>query len=137
MLESALSVVRSYGLGCSATCEELLAYLSGPTYTGDTVALEEVLGDELLFLHEVAEACILKSMGYELSESTATRAYPDTYKAHLEAMEVELREAARRELMNHVVARCRDLESYLEDPLLPEHLRPAVHALIGEFCADK
>ena len=133
-LRAALEVLRSYGLECSLTCGELLAYLSGPTYTGDAVTAEQVMSNDLLFLHEVAEACILKSMGYVVDESTATRAYPDTYRAHLKAMEVELLEAEKRGRLDHVAERCRDLESYVEDPLLPEDLRPALAGLAQRHC---
>jgi hypothetical protein len=129
-----LEVLRGYGLECSLTCGELLAYLSGPTYTGDRVTAEQVVSDDLLFLHEVAEACILKGMGYVVDESTATRAYPDTYRAHLKAMEVELLEAEKRGRLDHVAERCRDLESYVEDPLLPEDLRPVLAELAQRHC---
>jgi len=52
-----------------------------------------VLGSDILMLHEVAEICTLKSMGYRVDENTIVRAYPDTYREHLEALRVELREA--------------------------------------------
>jgi len=133
-LEGALTLLKGYGIECDLTCGELLAYLSGPTYTGDTVAAEQIASDDLLFLHEVAEACILKSMGYEVDEGTAVRSYPDAYRAHLRAIEVELREAERRERTDHVRERCRDLESYIEDPLLPEDTRPAVAELLRRHC---
>lgn len=133
-LKAALEVLRGYGLECSLTCGELLAYLSGPTYTGDRVTAEQVMNSDLLFLHEVAEACILKGMGYVVDESAVTRAYPDTYRAHLKAMEVELLEAEKRGRLDHVAERCRDLESYVEDPLLPEDLRPALAELAQRYC---
>ena len=68
--------MRGYGIECDLTCSELLAYLSEPTYTGDTVTAEQAACDDLLSLHDVAEACILKSKGYEVGEGTAAQGCP-------------------------------------------------------------
>jgi len=93
-----------------------------------------VLGSDILMLHEVAEICALKFMGYSIDENTIVKAYPDTYRAHLEAMRIELREASEEGLNEWVRARCRDLQTYLEDPYLLKSLEGAVRNLIEEFC---
>ncbi len=93
-LSSTLNRLReAYGITCNLSVEELTSYLEAPSYEDDTLSMAEILGDELLLLHEVAEACILKAQGYAISRNTVISAYPATYGAHLSAMEVELEEA--------------------------------------------
>jgi len=134
-LSSTLNRLReAYGIACNLSVEELTSYLEAPSYENDTLSVAEILGDELLLLHEVAEACILKAQGYAISRNAVISAYPDTYRAHLQAMEVELEEATRRGLSHHRDMRCRDLASYLEDPMLPEELRPKVYSLLEKYC---
>ena len=71
-------------------------YLEGPSYEDDTVHLSNILDNELFFLHEVAEICFLKEIGYKITRSTIMEAYPDTYHVHLKALKVELNEARKR-----------------------------------------
>jgi len=96
-----------------------------------------VLSSDILMLHEVAEICILKSMGYSIDENTIIRAYSDTYRAHLEALRIELREAREEGLNGWVEVRCRDLQTYLEDPYLPKSLEEVVRGLIEDLCPDQ
>lgn len=62
-LHSALRTLLAYGIECSVSLEELVAHFTRPTYMGDTIGLSDVLSNELLLLHEVAEMRILKKMG--------------------------------------------------------------------------
>jgi len=133
-IRRALNRLSRYGIACSISVDEFSAYLRGPTYSGDRTPAEEVLSSDILMLHEIAEICMLKSMGYSIDENTIIRAYPDTYWAHLEALRVELREAREEGLNEWVKARCRDLRTYLEDPYLPKSLEGVVRSLIKEFC---
>jgi len=73
-------------------------------------------------LHEVAEICTLKSVGYSIDENTNLRAYPDTYREHLEVMRIELKEASEESLNEWIKTRCRDSRTYLKDPYLPKSL---------------
>ncbi len=132
-----LSILREvYRIRCSLTPNELLTYITAPTYEEDKIAPKEILSNDLLLLHGVAEACELKGIGHEISEDIFIRAYPDTYRAHLAAMRVEMEEARRKGLINHVRRRCVDLSSYLEDPHLPRDLRAEVWELMREFCSS-
>jgi len=136
-IRRALDRLSRYGVVCSIGVDELLAYLRGPTYSGDRTPAEAVLSSDILMLHEVAEICILKSMGYSIDENTVLRAYPDTYRVHLEALRVELREAFEEGLNEWVEARCRDLQTYLKDPHLPKSLEGVVRSLIEDFCSGQ
>ncbi|MEB3759322.1 MAG: hypothetical protein GSR81_00560 [Desulfurococcales archaeon] len=73
-------------------------------------------------------------MGYDLSRNTTIGAYPNTYLAHLKALEIELLEAAKRKLDKWIEQRCKDLKSYLNDPHLPSILEDRVYELINRFC---
>ncbi|MEB3778904.1 MAG: hypothetical protein GSR85_01535 [Desulfurococcales archaeon] len=76
----------------------------------------------------------MKKMSHKISSNTIMGTYPDTYLAHLKAIEIELSEAKRRRLYGWVKKRCKDLKSYLDDPHLPSNLESLVHELIGRFC---
>ena len=134
-LTSVLGVLLRYGVQCNVSFEELLAYLEGPSYEDDTTQLNDILSDELLLLHEVAEICFLKRMGYIISKNTIMEAYPDTYRAHLEALDLELAEAKRLGKYDWIMRRCRDLASYLNDPYLPSSLEAFVCKLISLYCS--
>jgi len=128
-------LAEKHGIQCNVSLEELLAYLSGPSYEDDRTSLNKILEEELLLLHEVVEICFLKNMSYKINEATIQYAYPDTYRAHLEAMSIELDEAKRIGRISWVEKRCRDLEEYLDDPHLPRNLEPLVHMLINSYCS--
>ena len=134
-IEDALRILsEKYGAGCEVSFGELLAYLSGPTYEDDLISLDQVLNEDLLLLHELAEICILKKMGHRINRNTVMNAYPDTYQAHLEAMRIELSEAERMGQLSWIEGRCRDLGRYLGDQHLPRNLEPLVHQLIKQYC---
>ncbi len=124
----------AYGIDCDLSCGELLDYLSGSIYEEDTVGVEEVFSNEILLLHEVAEACILKSMRYGVGWETVMEAYPHTYSVHLKAMDVELSEALKRGNLEHVRRRCVDLHSYLSDSYLLGDLVSMVSEPIVKYC---
>ncbi len=56
-------------------CRELVEYMQGLTYEEDEIGLDEVLGNDLLLLHETVEICMLKQLGYKIDGGTVIRAY--------------------------------------------------------------
>ncbi len=136
LIKNAVEKLRSMGLDCSVSLKEFMAYISVPTYEDEKTSIDDILGNEFLILHEVAEICFLKNMGYKIDEKVIMNAYPRTYEAHLKAMEIELKEAQKKGSIEWVEKRCRDLESYWEDPMLPLHLRPLLARLLRIFCID-
>ncbi len=135
-LVSILSLLLKYGVQCNVSSGELLTYLQSPTYESNAVKLEEILNNELLLLHEVAEICFLKRMGHTISRDIIINAYPDTYYAHLTAMDIELAEAERQGKQDWITRRCKDLEGYLNDPYLPTSLEALVYKLINKYCNE-
>ncbi len=57
-----------------------------------------------------------RKMVYKLNSEMIIKAYPDTYKAHLEALNVELAYARKQGRTDWINRRFIDLKSYLEDP---------------------
>ncbi len=127
-------ILREYGVQCSISPEELLVYLRAPSYEDDTVKLDEIINNKLLLLHEIAEICFLKEMGYKITRNIVIEAYPDTYYAHLEALRIELAEAGKLGRHDWIARQCIDLVSYLDDPYLPSSLESTVYKLITRYC---
>ena len=65
----------------------------------------------------------------------AEKNIPTVYRAHLDALEQELRLARLRGDKRWIELRLHDLASYLEDPYLPVKLRPRVQILIDRWKA--
>ena len=110
-LARVLRLLLKYGVQCDVSPDELAAYLESPTYENNAVKPEEILNNELLLLHEVAEICFLKKMGHVISRNIIINAYPDTYYAHLKAIDVELAEAERQDKSDWIARRCEDLKT--------------------------
>ncbi len=125
--------LASLGFECKVSPKELLTYLEAPTYESEATPLEEVLENRYLLIHELVEVTLLKQRGYVIDRNVVRHAYPYTYEAHLEAMDVELSLALREGDMAWVERRVRDLRSYLEDPLLPSGLAGRVKLLIEKY----
>jgi len=64
-------------------------------------------------------------------------AYPDSYKAHIEAMREELEKAKINGEVEWINRRCIDLKSYLDDPLLPKDMAPVIKSIIKEYCSGQ
>jgi len=136
LLTKARSIVeRCLQVKCQIDCETIKIYLLAPTYEGDLVKPEAIMQDFFLFLHEVAEICILTSWGYKITPDIIVKAYPNTYKAHLLALRVELDEAVKAGKVGHLERRCKDLKSYLRDLWLPKSLVNDVNSLIKQYCS--
>ncbi len=133
-LNKILGILLKQKIKCRISDGELLEYLKAPTYEKDLIQLNEILNEELLLLHEVAEVCILKNMGYGISKNIFKEAYPDTYKAHLEALNIELAEAERQSRLDWIDKRCKDLFTYLSDPYLPSNFKDFIHKLTLRYC---
>ncbi len=130
-------ISRKYSIPCRVDADELLVYLNAESYEEDTTSIDEILGNELLLFHELVEICILKSMGYRITPFIFKEAYPDSYKAHIEAMREELEKAKINGEVEWINRRCIDLKSYLDDPLLPRDMTPVITSIIKEYCSGQ
>jgi len=130
ILKIGCKIAKKLGYNCRVSLRELQIYLTAPTYTGDKTNLKTIASNPYLCLHEVLEVMFLKERGYTISWNIFNEAYPYTYEAHLKALKGELKLALKKRDAAWISKRLKDLESYLNDPLLPEYLRPRVCDLI-------
>jgi hypothetical protein len=102
--------------------------------------LDDVLGNEFLMVHEVAEISELKKMGRTINRKAIVDS-PKTviYRAHFDAMELELDYALSKKKHLWIETRLRQhRKSVLEDdPNLPEELRPRGEAILAKFGGPK
>lgn len=125
-----------FGYECLVSLEELLMYLSAPSYEEDVIGLEEIASNRYLCLHEVIEASILKEKGVVIDKDVfSKRNIPLVYKAHLEALKVELKVSAKERNLQWIKRRIKDLLSYLVDPHLPEGFDKEVYRIL-EFAEE-
>ncbi len=85
--------------------------MNAESYEEDTISIDEILGNELLLFHELVEICILKSMDYRITLFIFKEAYPDSYKAYIEAMRGELENVKTIGEVEWINRRCIDLKA--------------------------
>jgi hypothetical protein len=98
--------------------------------------MADVLGNEYIMVHELAEISELKKMGRHIDKRVIVDS-PKTviYEAHFKAMELELEYALFKKDYYWVKVRLKQhKESVLEDdPNLPESLRPRGEEIFHKF----
>jgi hypothetical protein len=118
------------------SAREFYDYMTGEIFSDDPTTLRDVLGNEYIMIHELAEMDELKRMGRRIDKRVImeTPRVP-FYAAHLNATETELKYAlwkgdtywARIRLRAH-------RESVLkDDPNLPEELRPRAEEICEKY----
>ncbi len=127
--------LREYGVECNVSIEEFIDYMSSPTYVQDSFSIRDIIDNDYLLMHELIEITILKKLGYRITPNILREAYPDTYLAHLKALEKELEIAYMNGDLEWVRKRLTDLYSYLYDPMLPNTLIDKVKSLLNRFRA--
>jgi hypothetical protein len=121
---AALKKVGYYPADVSA--KEFFDYMMGPIFSDDPTTLRDVLGNEYIMIHELVEISELKKIGRKINKHTImeTPKIP-FYKAHLNAMETELKYALYRRDTFWAKVRLREHKESVvdDDPNLPEELR--------------
>lgn len=110
--------------------------MTGEIFSEGTTTLADVLGNDYLMIHEVAEINELKNMGRTIDRRVIVDS-PKTmiYDAHLTALEKELEYALHGKDYAWVKIRLRQhKESLLEDdPNLPKQMRPRAESICEKF----
>lgn len=116
--------------------KEFYDYMTGEIFSEDTTTLLDVLGNEFLMVHELAEMSELKRMGRTIDKRVIVNS-PKTviYEAHFKAMELELEYAMfKKDYFWAKIRLKQHKESVLEDdPNLPESLRPRGEEIFHKF----
>ena len=136
-IKAAKNGLRSIGYVVKeVSAREFYNFMTGEIFSEDTTTLDDVLGNEYLMIHEVAEINELKKMGRTINKRVIVDS-PKTviYDAHLTALEKELEYALHKKDYAWVKIRLRQhKESVLEDdPNLPEEMRPRAEAIFEKF----
>lgn len=133
----ALNSIR-YAMG-NISAKEFHDYMTGEIFSEDTTTLRDVLDNEYLMIHEVAEINELKKMGRIINKRVIVES-PKTviYEAHFRAIELELNYALFKKDYFWVKMRLKaHKDSVLEnDPNLPRTLRPRGEEILEKFNAQ-
>ncbi len=111
--------------------KELWTYLHAETYEEEVFTPSEILSNDYLLFHELAEIECLKEKGLEISTRVIIENPKTVYECHLKALEEELKFALKEGDAEWVKKRLRDAKSYLEDGNLPEKLKDKIVGILG------
>jgi len=136
-IESAGKALSSIGYTVKEVSpQEFYDFMTGEIFSKDTTALDDVLRNEYLMIHELVEISELKKMGRTISKQVIVN-LPKTviYDVHCTAIERELEYALHKKDLAWVKNRLRQhKESVLEgDPNLPEEIKPRAEAIFKKF----
>ena len=129
----ALEILRGYNIECEVNVNEFFTYITAPTITGDITTVEEIIDNDLLILHEIAEICKFKELGIPITKDIFLEYSNLAYRIHLLAMEIELDHALKTNRSRWIEKRLHDIQSYLNDPNMPSDLRNKCIELLRRF----
>ncbi|MGB9718100.1 MAG: hypothetical protein ACPL4E_06620 [Thermoproteota archaeon] len=136
-IEKAREALQSISyLAEEVSTQEFYDYLTGETFSGDTTTFKDVLGNEYLLVHELAEITELKKKGLTINKRVIVDSPKNMiYDAHLTAMEAELNYALHEKDYFWIKARLKQYgESILDtDPSLPREMRARAERLLEKF----
>ncbi|MFP3985897.1 MAG: hypothetical protein ACLFU9_08065 [Candidatus Bathyarchaeia archaeon] len=118
------------------SAKEFYDYMTGEIFSEDTTTLQDVLGNEFLMVHELAEMSELKKTGRKINEHTlAETPKKHVYTAHFSALEQELNYALlKKDTFYAKIRLTQHKESVLDtDPNLPEELRPRAERILEKY----
>jgi hypothetical protein len=118
------------------SAREFYDYMTGEIFSEDTTTLQDVLNNEYILIHELAEISELKKIGRTIDKKVIMET-PKTlvYTAHFNAIETELKYALHKRDTYWAKIRLRQhKESVLDDdPNLPEELRPRAEEIHEKY----
>ena len=129
-VSKAKQVLKKYNLNVDVTPEDLISYFQATTIEEDTTTLGDVLKNPFLLIHELVEINEMKKQGLRVTKNVIIENVDSVYDAHLIATEVELAVAYESGDIQHIKNRIGNIESWLEDPLLPKRLHTKCEALL-------
>jgi hypothetical protein len=136
-IKKAKEALEQFGYGpVDVSAKEFHDYMTSPIFSEDPTTLRDVLGNEYIMMHELAEIMELKKIGRKIDRNVImeTPRIP-FYTAHFNAMETELKYALHRGDTFWAKIRLRQhKESVLkDDPNLPEELRPRAKEIYDKY----
>ncbi|MGQ4891595.1 MAG: hypothetical protein ACP6IP_03800 [Candidatus Njordarchaeia archaeon] len=124
---------KHHDKNCSISLQELITYISAPTYTGDQTTTEEIFSDIYLTYHELVEICELKKMGIKITKNVILEHPKECYIAHYIALKRELELAKENRETARIKRRLENIKSYLADPNVPRELESIFIKLLKTY----
>jgi hypothetical protein len=124
-------LLLNHGFRCEVSLKEFHDWLDVSTVYPDA-SRDEVLSRPLLVAHELVELGEVKQMGLPIVKDVIPKNLQRIYEAHLNAFEVEMSLATQMNEWGHIRTRLKDIETWIEDPLLPRKLRPRCKMLYAK-----
>jgi hypothetical protein len=118
------------------SAQEFCDYMTGEIFSDDPTTVDDVLGNEFIMIHEIAEISELKKLGRTISKRIIVDSSKATiYEAHFTAMELELSYALFKKDYFWIRVRLKQHKDSVldDDPNLPEALRPREGAILAKF----
>ena len=128
-VEEARVLLARHGYACETSAEELKRYTETDTFYPSAISWDEILSDPLIVAHELIEIAELRKMGLKITKDVVVENLEQVYRAHLRAGEVEMEIAQRMGAYEHLRDRLQAVENWVDDPLVPQALKPAYAAL--------
>ncbi|WFO74780.1 hypothetical protein J4526_06815 [Desulfurococcaceae archaeon MEX13E-LK6-19] len=129
-----LYYIKINDIECRVSTRELMKHLATLPYDEDNISLDDVLTNKYYVLHVLVELCLLKSMGYKIGERTFKEVeLEDLWRAHLKALDIELKHAVKDGNKEWVLRRLKELEEFLEDTSLSDEIREEILLLLNKW----
>ncbi|MCW4021017.1 MAG: hypothetical protein NWF14_07320 [Candidatus Bathyarchaeota archaeon] len=132
------TVKRLEALGYEAenlSAKEFHDWMTREIFSEGMTTLRDVLDNEYLMMHEVAEISELKKTGRKIDKRVIVESPKEViYKAHFFAQELEMDYALMKKDYSWVKTRLRDHKKVLcDDPNLPDEMRPVAQTIYDKF----
>ena len=119
---------------CRISKREIMKHIATLPYDEEIISLDDVLTNKYYILHVLIELCLLQSMGYKVGEQTFKEVEPeDLWRAHLKALDIELRYAVKDGDKDWVLKRLKELEGVLENKSLSDEVREEILLLLNKW----
>jgi hypothetical protein len=135
-IKKVVEALKQFGYdNVDVSAKEFYDYMTGEIFSDDPTTIRDVLGNEYIMIHEVAEISELKKLGRKIDKhvimDTPRSAF---YTTHFNALETELRFALYKGDTYWVKFRLKLFkESEDDDPNLPKELRPRVEEIYEKY----
>lgn len=114
-VEEAKNILREHGHECRTTAEDLVLWFQADTPFDEDFGLDKIIKIPLLVVHELVEIEQVKKMGLALTKDVIVNNLERVDDAHMKAAEVELKIAASKNDLRHLLARAENVKMWSED----------------------
>jgi hypothetical protein len=118
-VDKAKELMLDCGLDVDATTEDLIDWFDTELPVPD-IALDDVVVNPLLVVHELVEIDEMLKMGFTLAKDVIMKNPEEVDDAHLKAAAVEMKIAHSIGAAEHIRDRIKDMESWCVDKALSE-----------------